>query len=117
MTSTEPLKARLRAIVAAEGVTDGPWNSRGGSGLSIQAEDGWEVAVAKNGTDDMQPNPSASNAHFIAASRTITTALAEVWLEEIEWLEEGDNEVAGFHAFKCRRRLAALVERLRAIVA
>jgi hypothetical protein len=113
MTTTDTIKARLRAIVAAEGVTEGPWFYNPYRAMIGQQDPSQPPSQHRQPTVLLHHavNSKEEDCRFIASSRTLLPGMAEVHLEEIEWLEESawENSV-------CEDRLAALVERLEGIL-
>jgi hypothetical protein len=111
--TTATIKAKLAAIVAAEGVTEGPWTSSYETIYTREHRVGLADESKRDGPHQVAWTALGgyTDARWIARCRTITPGMAEVHLEEIEWLEESawENSV-------CEDRLAALVERLEGIL-
>jgi len=97
-TQLTELKTELRAIIACEGVTDGPWKRtgpdfKGGKdyikvrGTKLGGR--WSIVDVPFIYDDVQSDrKEAENiAAFIARSRTITPLMAEILLSQVEFLQ------------------------------
>ena len=89
----ESMLAELRVIAKAEGVTDGPWRvskSRGSCSKNWSMDSG-DFTVFDCTYMDYEGGgdpPSDADAAFIARSRTITPAMAEMLIEAIEGLAD-----------------------------
>jgi hypothetical protein len=86
MTNTTTIKAKLAAIAAAEGVSDLVADDMSSRFVWIGMDEGdqSEEVIKIYGRSEAE---TARIQKFIASSRTLLPGMAELWLEEIEWLE------------------------------
>jgi hypothetical protein len=116
MTNTTTIKAKLAAIAAAEGVSDLVADDMSSRFVWIGMDEGdqSEEVIKIYGRSEAE---TARIQKFIASSRTLLPGMAELWLEEIEWLEaEIDKRQHGPAHLVFAARLTALVKRLEAIL-